>query len=168
MTEHLPPWVPFDDVKHQYDVTMQSTAIASQPGAQDIEISSSRISRFHDAITAVTRTGTLQIWGNEFTDIQDDAVQLGTDAYDVEIHLLRGAGPQRRLQMCAQLSTATRQLALAGLRERYPDASDAFVRKKLTERVYGPAVAERLFGHVDRYGVPRTIRGRCRVWPHRR
>ena len=64
--------------------------------------------------------------------------------------LLREAGPQRRLQICAQLSTATRQLALAGLRERYPDASDAFVRKKLAERVYGRAVAERLFEHVDR------------------
>ena len=86
LTEHLPPWVAYDDVKHQYAVTMQSTAIALQPGAQAIEISSSRISRFHDAIIAVTQTGALQIWGNEFTDIQDDVVQLGTDAYDVEIH----------------------------------------------------------------------------------
>jgi hypothetical protein len=42
----------------------------------------------------------------------------------------------------------TRQLALAGIRERHPGASEEEVRVRLIVRLYGRAVAERLCGTV--------------------
>jgi hypothetical protein len=42
----------------------------------------------------------------------------------------------------------TRQLALAGIRERNPDASEEEVRARLIVRLYGRAVAQRLCGAV--------------------
>jgi hypothetical protein len=42
----------------------------------------------------------------------------------------------------------TRQLALAGIRQRHPDASEEEARARLVVRLYGRAVAERLCGTV--------------------
>ena len=41
-----------------------------------------------------------------------------------------------------------RKLAVAGIRQRHPFASDAEVRVRLTVRLYGRATAQRLFGAV--------------------
>jgi len=62
--------------------------------------------------------------------------------------LLRGQEPHRRLQQAANLSKATRTLALAGLRERHPDASPEELRARLTVRLYGRPAAERLLGRI--------------------
>ena len=61
--------------------------------------------------------------------------------------LLRQAGPERRLAICVGLSRATRELAIAGIKQKYPDRalSDAELRQKLAERLYGPEVARRVF-----------------------
>jgi len=58
--------------------------------------------------------------------------------------LLRMAGPARRLEMCAQLTHAAREMALAGLRRQRPEASDLEIRRALAARMYGAEVAERL------------------------
>jgi hypothetical protein len=42
----------------------------------------------------------------------------------------------------------TRQLALAGIRERHPGASGEELRARLIVRLYGRGVAERLCGTV--------------------
>lgn len=47
-----------------------------------------------------------------------------------------------------KLSRAVRELALAGIRELFPDASEQELRVRLTVRLYGRAVAVRLFGTV--------------------
>lgn len=54
--------------------------------------------------------------------------------------------PCERLRIAAQLSQSVRELALAGVRQRYPDASFAEVRWRFTEVLYGTAVATRVFG----------------------
>jgi hypothetical protein len=66
--------------------------------------------------------------------------------------LLRHAGPQRRLQICVQLSSATRELAIAGIRQAHVDRAltDGQVRRKLAERLYGEEVAHRLFKGAGR------------------
>jgi hypothetical protein len=61
--------------------------------------------------------------------------------------LLRQAGPERRLAICASLSRATRELAIAGIKQAYPDRllSDDELRPRLAERLYGAEVARRVF-----------------------
>jgi hypothetical protein len=61
--------------------------------------------------------------------------------------LLRQAGPERRLAICIGLSHAMRELAIAGIKQTYPDRplSDEELRQKLAERLYGAEVARRVF-----------------------
>ena len=55
---------------------------------------------------------------------------------------------EQRGRMVASLTSAVRKLAVAGIRERHPDASEQEVRVRLAVRLYGRAVGERLFGEV--------------------
>lgn len=47
-----------------------------------------------------------------------------------------------------RLNQAVRELALAGIREAHPTATEAELRVRLTVRLYGRTVAERLFESV--------------------
>jgi len=70
-------------------------------------------------------------------------------AADARYHeLLRAMPPERRLEAAMRLSRAVRALALAGIRELFPEASEHELRVRLTVRLYGRAAAERLFGSV--------------------
>jgi hypothetical protein len=51
--------------------------------------------------------------------------------------LLRAQAPHQRLEQTNALIAAVRELALAGLRARHPDASPEELRKRLTVRLYG-------------------------------
>jgi hypothetical protein len=62
--------------------------------------------------------------------------------------LLRAQAPYRRLAQAVALTRMTRQLALAGIRQRHPGASEEEVRARLICRLYGREVAERLCGTV--------------------
>ena len=61
--------------------------------------------------------------------------------------LLRDAGPLKRLQTCADLSSATRELAVAGIRAAHQGIplSEDQVRELLAERLYGRDAAQRFF-----------------------
>ncbi len=65
--------------------------------------------------------------------------------------LLRNAGPRRRLEICAELTRATRELAIAGIRavHRGEHLSDAKLRELLAERLYGREVAGKYFRASD-------------------
>jgi hypothetical protein len=68
---------------------------------------------------------------------------------DARYHdLLRAMPPERRLEAAMKLSAAVRELCLAGLRERHPNASVDELRTRLVVRLYGRAAATRLFGVV--------------------
>jgi hypothetical protein len=62
--------------------------------------------------------------------------------------LLRAQAPHERLAQAAALTRTTRQLALAGIRQRHPGASEEEVRARLIVRLYGRSVAQRLCGTV--------------------
>lgn len=66
--------------------------------------------------------------------------------------LLRLAGPERRLEIWASLTRATRDLALAGIKDAHEGRtlSDNELRYALADRLYGTAVAHRLYGHRER------------------
>jgi hypothetical protein len=62
--------------------------------------------------------------------------------------LLRLAGPEKRLEILASLTRATRELALAGIKDAHQGRtlSDDELRYALADRLYGAAVARRLYG----------------------
>ena len=62
--------------------------------------------------------------------------------------LLRAQAPHQRLEQANALIAATRELAIAGIRARHPDASPAELRVRLTVRLYGREVAGRIFGEL--------------------
>jgi hypothetical protein len=76
--------------------------------------------------------------------VQDTSRRAGERYHE----LLRAMPPERRLDAAMRLSGAVRELCLAGLRERHPNASDAELRTRLVVRLYGRAAAARLFGVV--------------------
>jgi hypothetical protein len=68
---------------------------------------------------------------------------------DARYHeLLRRMAPEQRLEAAMRLSQAVRELAIAGIRSRHPEADDHEVRVRLTVRLYGRECARRLFGDV--------------------
>lgn len=60
------------------------------------------------------------------------------------LELLRATPPERRLQIAAGLSVATKRLAIAGIRERHPEADEAELRRQLARLLYGEEAAERI------------------------
>jgi hypothetical protein len=64
------------------------------------------------------------------------------------VELLRQRSPHERLAIAASLSRSVRDLAAAGIRAQRPGVSEAELGVRLAVRLYGRAVAERLFGAV--------------------
>lgn len=62
--------------------------------------------------------------------------------------LLRTTTPERRLQQAVALTRTARELAVTGIRARFPNATEAELRVRLTVRLYGREVALKLFGTV--------------------
>jgi len=60
--------------------------------------------------------------------------------------LLRKAPIWRKLELMGELNETARTLALGGLRERYPDASNAMLRRHLADLLLGPELAFRAYG----------------------
>lgn len=67
--------------------------------------------------------------------------------------LLRAMGPERRLETAMALSRGVRELAMAGLRSRHPNADEQELRVRLTVRLYGREAAIRLFGSIPEDAV---------------
>ena len=55
------------------------------------------------------------------------------------------AAPWEKMAMLNRLNRAVRQLALAGLRQRYPDATEVELRRHLADLLLGPELAQRVF-----------------------
>lgn len=71
------------------------------------------------------------------------------EAEAVLLALLRTASPARKWAMVGQMNRTVRTLALAGLRQRHPVATDAQLRRYLADIVLGEALAEKVYGvHV--------------------
>ena len=76
------------------------------------------------------------------------------DAERVQIELMRQAPSWRKLELLGQLNQTVRLLAVSGLRQRYPDATDRELRRRLADLLLGTEMAARVYGpketeHVD-------------------
>ncbi len=64
---------------------------------------------------------------------------------ELHLRLLRELPPWRKLALMNQLIIAARQVAWQGLRQRYPHADEAELRRRFADLVLGPALAARLY-----------------------
>lgn len=68
------------------------------------------------------------------------------EAEQVLIELLRRAPGWRRLQLADRMSATVRNLCLAGLRTRHPQASEAELRRRFADLQLGPELAAKAYG----------------------
>jgi hypothetical protein len=59
---------------------------------------------------------------------------------------LRRLPAWRKLALVGEMHCTVRTLALAGLRQRYPDDSEARRRRRLADLLLGPELAARVYG----------------------
>ncbi len=76
------------------------------------------------------------------------------DALRVQFEILRRLTPAQRIAMVDGLTKLARELAIAGLRRRHPEAPDARIEELFFEMTLGPELAQRVL--ADR----RAKRGR--------
>ncbi len=62
------------------------------------------------------------------------------------IERLRQMPSWRKMALMAEMNRTVRTLALAGLRQRYPDDTPAQLRRRLADLLLGPALAARVYG----------------------
>ena len=67
----------------------------------------------------------------------------------LQIQFWRVASPTRKMHMLAQLNASARTLALMGLRTRYPQASEAELRRRLAGLLLGEELARKVYGELD-------------------
>lgn len=67
----------------------------------------------------------------------------------LQIQLWRQASPTRKMHMLAQLNASARLLAMTGLRSRYPQASEAELRRKLAGLLLGEELARKVCGEIS-------------------
>jgi len=68
------------------------------------------------------------------------------DAERVQIEILRSMPSWRKFQLWNDLNMAMRQVALAGLRERFPAATPQELRRRLATILLGPELASQAYG----------------------
>jgi hypothetical protein len=64
----------------------------------------------------------------------------------MQIELWQQASPTRKMHMLAQLNASARLLALAGLRSRYPKATEIELRRRLADLILGKNWLVRFMG----------------------
>ncbi|MDD3925463.1 MAG: right-handed parallel beta-helix repeat-containing protein, partial [bacterium] len=86
INDYFPAWLTWEDVKSVYDTTMMDYGLYIHRDTHDITIKNSIFKNLHDAIDILYTGYNYSIYNNEFSDIQDDSVQLGSATYEVDIH----------------------------------------------------------------------------------
>ena len=73
------------------------------------------------------------------------------EAEAVLIGLLRQAPAWRKFKMVGDLNATVKQFALAGIRERHPDASERETNRHLADILLGTELAATVFGEWDEF-----------------
>jgi len=67
----------------------------------------------------------------------------------LQIEGLRRMPPWRKMALVGDMNETVRALALAGLRQRYPDDKPGQRRRRLADLVLGPELAARVYGPLQ-------------------
>ena len=71
-------------------------------------------------------------------------------AEQVQIELLRRTPAWRKIQMVAELNETIKTLALSGLRQRNPNASEEQLRRMLADLILGETLAAQVYGPITK------------------
>lgn len=74
------------------------------------------------------------------------AEDTSPEAERILIELLRRASPARKMQMVASANHACRELALCGLKMRFPNDSPVRLRRRFADLSLGKELAEKAYG----------------------
>ena len=64
----------------------------------------------------------------------------------IQFAFYRSAPAWKKMELASQLNQMARTLALSGLRQRHPVATDAQLQRYLADMLLGPELAERAYG----------------------
>lgn len=64
------------------------------------------------------------------------------------VQMLRQTPPWRKIQMVAELNATVKLMLLTGLRQRYPNASEAELRRRLAGLLLGEELASKAYGEL--------------------
>jgi hypothetical protein len=67
----------------------------------------------------------------------------------LQVRLLREAPAWRKLELLAQLNASVQLLALSGLRQRHPDASENELKRRLAGLLLGEELACKVYGVLE-------------------
>ncbi len=70
----------------------------------------------------------------------------------LQIRLLRQMPAWHKLALADEMGRTVRLLALAGLRQRYPDDNPAQRQRRLADLILGPELAARVYGELPEEG----------------
>ena len=65
---------------------------------------------------------------------------------DILITLLRQAPAWRKFKMVGELNATVKQFALAGIRQRHPEATEQVVNRHLADLLLGEELAAKVYG----------------------
>lgn len=68
------------------------------------------------------------------------------DMERLQLDLLRQAPAWRKAELLGEMYAAMKQLALSGLRSRYPDADERELQRRLADLLLPADLAERVYG----------------------
>jgi hypothetical protein len=75
------------------------------------------------------------------------------EAWQVWLDLVRKMTPAERLQRTLELSNTVRELAIAGIREQHPNASEREIFLLFAQRQLGDDLFQKVYGNeLDAYG----------------
>ncbi len=80
------------------------------------------------------------------TEMRTLAMDTSVEAEAVLVELWRSASPARKIQLVLDANQTARALAMAGLRERFPDESPARLRRRLADLWLGTDLAAKAYG----------------------
>ena len=66
----------------------------------------------------------------------------------LQIKLLREVPVWRKMEMLAQLNASAQTLALSGLRQRHPIASENELRRRMAGLLLGDEIAQKVYGDL--------------------
>ena len=67
----------------------------------------------------------------------------------MQIELMRAAPAWRKVELAGQMFDSMKLLARAGLRQRYPQADETELQRRLADLLLGPVLAERVYGPLE-------------------
>jgi hypothetical protein len=67
----------------------------------------------------------------------------------LQIKLLREDPPWRKMEMLVNLNASAQELALAGLRRRFPQASPSKLHRRLADLLLGEDLARKVYGDPE-------------------